>query len=43
VNPPGGLRNDTFYRDLISGPAVLDDVNGNGIDDEEALVPSFVG
>jgi uncharacterized delta-60 repeat protein len=40
----GGLGNDVFYADLVSGPAVNDDTNNNGIDDdEESLVPSFIG
>ncbi len=41
----GGLGNDVFYLGDISGPVVNDDVNHNGIDDdEEGLVtPGFVG
>jgi uncharacterized delta-60 repeat protein len=40
----GGLGDDIFYLGDISGPAVNDDVNNNGIDDDdEGLVPSFIG
>jgi len=40
----GGLGDDTFYVRSLARPKVLDDTNGNGIDDdEEGLVPSFIG
>jgi hypothetical protein len=36
--------NDTFILGLPSDPPVFDDLNGNGIDDdEEGLVPGFIG
>jgi hypothetical protein len=40
----GGLGDDTFYVRSLATPKVLDDTNGNGIDDdEEGLVSSFIG
>jgi Ca2+-binding RTX toxin-like protein len=40
----GGTGNDAFYLGDLSAPPVDDDANNNGIDDdEEGLVPGFIG